>query len=129
MRCLINLILLVISVASVLAQSPETALTGENRRILERIVVKVNGEILTQTDLEKRQISAIQGQDQQPTTNFELAELLVEVTPTLIANAIDEMLLAQRGRTFGLELDDNQFREFLDNLKKENNIESDEEPG
>jgi foldase protein PrsA len=127
MRYLINLILLVISVASVLAQSPETTLTGENRRILERIIVKVNGEILTQTELEKRQVSAISEQGQQPTTNAELAELLIEVTPILIANAVDEMLLAQRGRMLGLELDDSRFREFLDNLKQENNIESDEE--
>ena len=129
MRCLINLILLVVLAASAsgLAQSPETALTGENRRILERIVVKVNGEILTQTELEKRQVSTIRGQSQQPTTNSELAELLLEITPALIANAVDEMLLAQRGRMLGLELDDNRFREFLDNLKTENNIESDEE--
>ena len=121
------MVLLAVSAAAALAQSPGLAPTDQTRRILERIVVKVNGEILTQTELEKRQIAAIRGRAQQPGTNAELYQLLAEVTPGVIASAVDEMLLAQRGKMMGFELVDEQFREFLDNLKKENSIETDEE--
>ena len=99
----------------------------DGRRILERIVVKVNGEILTQTDLENRQIAAIRGRGEQPGTNAELYQMLADVTPGVIASAVDEMLLAQRGKELGFQLSDDQFREFLDNLEKENNLETDEE--
>lgn len=118
---------LTIGTTTAVAQPPGGAANEENRRIIERIVVKVNGEILTQTDLENRQISAIRGQGTQPGTNAELYQLLTEVTPGVIASAVDEMLMAQRGKEMGFQLQDNQFQEFLDNLKQENSLETDEE--
>ena len=126
-RLALPVTLVVVWTGSALAQPPGAVPGDDNRRILERIVVKVNGEILTQTDLENRQITAIRGQGEQPGTNAELYQMLAEVTPRVIANAVDEMLLAQRGKELGFQLSDDQFREFLDNLQQENNLESDEE--
>ena len=100
--------------------------TGRNL-VLERIVVRVNGEIITQTDLEARQVSAIRARGVQPTTNAEIFQLLAEVTPQVIANAVDEMLLVQRGKELGYQLSDEQFRDFVDNMKEENGFETDEE--
>ena len=96
-------------------------------RIIERILVKVNGEIITQSDLEDRQIGAIRARGVQPSTNAELFQLLAEVTPGVIANLVEELLLIQRGKELGYQLSDDQFRDFLDNLKAENGIETDEE--
>ena len=121
------LALVAVGATTVDAQASAAAPGGETRRILERIVVKVNGEILTQTDLENRQIAAIRGGGTQPETNAALYQLLAEVTPGVIASAVDEMLLVQRGKEMGFALVDDQFREFVDNLKQENNLETDEE--
>ena len=109
------------------AQTTSDGVVSGTNLVLERIVVKVNGEIITQTDLEARQISAIRALGVQPTTNTELFQLLAEVTPRVIANAVDEMLLVQRGKELGYQLSDEQFRDFMDNMKQENGLETDEE--
>ena len=102
--------------------SPDTDLT-----IIERVLVKVNGQIITQTDLETRQINEIRSRGVPPRNNVELANLVREITPAVIANAVDELLLVQRGRDLGYQLSDEQFNEIVNNLKTENQFESDEQ--
>jgi peptidyl-prolyl cis-trans isomerase SurA len=96
--------------------------------ILEQILVKVNGDIITKTDLEQRQIAALRQRDQnfRPTTDAELQKALAEITPEVIVNAVDELLLIQRGRELGYALGNEQFRNIIDNIKKENKIETEE---
>jgi peptidyl-prolyl cis-trans isomerase SurA len=104
-----------------------TALRGE---IIEQIIVKVNGEILTKTELENRQVAALRqaGQQIDPKTNdAQLRQMLDQVTPQLLVNAVDEMLLVQRGRELGYKMADEQFQSVLDSIKKDNKIESDEQ--
>src|SRR5258708_1294127 len=78
--------------------------------IIEQVLVKVNGEIITKTELEQRQGSVLrqkmQGQQVDPESlkNDEtLKKALAEVTPQLLVNAIDGLLLLQRGRAQELE--------------------------
>ena len=110
----------------VFAQTADGSLP-ETTVVLERILVKVNGEIITQTDLQTRQIAAIRTRGLQPSSNVELANMLADVTPTVIANAVDELLLVQRGKELGYQLTDDQFLEVFENLKNENGFETDEE--
>jgi peptidyl-prolyl cis-trans isomerase SurA len=56
-----------------------------------------------------------------------LAKLLSEVTPQVIVEAVDELLLLQRGKELGYAMGDEQFRSILENIRKENKIESDEQ--
>ena len=100
--------------------------------VIEQIIVKVNGEILTKTELENRQVAALRqmGQQIDPKANpsdAQLRQMLDQVTPQLMVNAIDEMLLVQRGRELGYKMNDEQFQSVLDNIKKDNKIESDEQ--
>lgn len=98
--------------------------------IIEQILVKVNGEIITKTDLEQRQISALRSRPevQQLRGDDEaLAKLLSEVTPQVIVDAVDELLLLQRGKELGYAMGDEQFKGIIENIKKENKIESDEQ--
>ena len=95
--------------------------------VLERILVKVNGEIVTQTDLEGRQIALLRQQGFQPQTNADLAEALRDITPGLIAGVVDELLIVQRGRELGYGLGDEQFESLLEGIKGENNFATDEE--
>lgn len=119
--------LAIAAAAPAAAQPPDAAPRSPDARVIERILVKVNGEIVTQSDLEDRQIQAIRARGIQPSTNAELFQLLEEVTPGVIANLVEELLLIQRGKELGYQLSDDQFRDFLDNLKEENGIETDEE--
>ena len=96
--------------------------------VTEQILVKGNGESFTKTQLETRQIAALRetGRDTNPTDD-ELRRLLDEVTPGVVVNVVDEMLIVQRGRELGYRLSDEQFQSVLDNIKKENKIENDEQ--
>lgn len=111
-------------VAALVAASP--ALRAAE--IIEQVLVKVNGDILTKTEFETRQVQALrQRQDLGNISegSAELARAVAEVTPALILDAVDELLLVQRGREMGLALGDQQFTQILDNIKKQNNLEDD----
>jgi peptidyl-prolyl cis-trans isomerase SurA len=97
--------------------------------IIERVLVKVNGDILTQTDLEGRQSAAIRARKENPQTmtNAELSKALAEVTPQIIMDAVDELLLLQRGKELGYRLSEEKFKQVLDNIKKENKLENEEQ--
>ncbi len=95
--------------------------------VIQRILVKVNGDIITQTELEERQIGLLQQRGLQVGNDAELARALEEVTPEVISGAIDELLLMQRARELGYQFTDEQFEEILGELMAENGFETDEE--
>src|SRR5467141_3877837 len=108
------------------------AVTVARGEIIEQILVKVNGEIFTKTDLEARQVAALRQKGQavdlkSDPNNEQLRKLLNEITPQIMVDAIDEMLIVQRGKELGYKLSDEQFKTVLDNIKKENKLESDEQ--
>lgn len=96
--------------------------------ILEQVLVKVNGEIITKTDLEQRQIAALRQRNPnfRPDNDAALQQALAEVTPGVIVEAVDEMLMVQRGKELGYTLTNERFDSIVENIKKENKIESDE---
>jgi parvulin-like peptidyl-prolyl isomerase len=100
---------------------------GARAEIIEQILVKVNGEIFTKTDLETRQVAALRQMQQTQAADEQLRRVLAEITPQIIVSAVDEMLIVQRGIEQGLRLGDEQFQSILDGLKKDNKIETDEQ--
>lgn len=96
--------------------------------ILEQIVVKVNGEIITKTEFEARQVAALRQQDPKAAslTGDALREAIAKITPRLIVEAVDEMLLLQRGKELGFKMNDQQFQSIVEQIRKENRLESDE---
>jgi peptidyl-prolyl cis-trans isomerase SurA len=93
--------------------------------ILEQVLVKVNGDIVTKTEFEQRQVSALRGRPEFANTNpssIELQKAISEIAPDLILEAVDELLLVQRGRELNYALGDEQFKQILDNIKKSNNL-------
>jgi peptidyl-prolyl cis-trans isomerase SurA len=100
--------------------------------ILEQVLVKVNGEIFTKSDLETRQVQEIRQRGKQidlstAQGNEELRKAIAEVTPGLLVSAVDEMLIIQRGKELGYKVSDEQYKQILDNLKTQNKIETDEQ--
>ena len=111
------------------AQAPEFSGTTPDTaigQVLERILVKINGDIITQTELENRQITALRDRGYLPNTEAELREALIEVTPEVISRAVSELLIVQQGRMLGYSLSDEQFGELVQNIKIENNLEDDD---
>ncbi len=114
-----------LALALVIAIAPSLAARSD---ILEQILVKVNGDIITKTDLEQRQIAALRQANPnfRPGSDAELRKALTDVTPEVIVNAVDELLLVQRGRELGYALGNEQFRNIVENIKKENKLETEE---
>jgi parvulin-like peptidyl-prolyl isomerase len=119
-RRLLMIFAVVVSVAGLAA----TDGTGE---ILEQVIVKVNGEILTKTDLEGREVSFLRSRGQNNLSEDELKKVIAEVTPQVLVDAVDEMLMLQRGRELGYRLSEEQFQEILERIKKENKLETQEQ--
>lgn len=98
------------------------------REVIEQVLVKVNGDIITKTELEARQIAALRERGPDPKSfqnDEELRKALLDVTPRILVNAIDELLLVQLGREKGYRLTDEQFNSWLTNLRKEQNLQDD----
>ena len=100
--------------------------------IIEQVLVKVNGDIITKSDLETRQINALRQQtksevDLQALQNdAQLKKALAEITPQILVDTIDDLLLMQLGREKGLKLSDDMFNRWLGNLRKEQNLLDDQ---
>ena len=108
------------------------AIAAPRGEILEQILVKVNGDIFTKTDLEMRQIAALRAKGQaidlkSDPNNVQLRKALDEITPQIMVEAIDEMLIVQRGKELGYTLSDTQFKSVVENIRKENKIETEEQ--
>ena len=104
-------------------------LAPQRGEIIEQVLVKVNGDIITKTDLERRQIAALRDRvkeriDAESLKNdAELRKALVEITGDILVNTIDEMLMIQLGKEKGYALRDEQFKEWLSKLRKDQNLE------
>ena len=104
---------------------------GVSAEIIEQVLVKVNGEIVTKTEFERIQIGALRELPNPPDpsrmTDAELSKALAQVTPQAIVTMIDEMLLLQRAKELGYAVSDAQFNQVLESIKKDNKLESDEQ--
>jgi peptidyl-prolyl cis-trans isomerase SurA len=119
-------------IVAVMLVTLSLAVTPARAEIIEQILVKVNGEILTKTDLETRQVQALRAQGKNidlntEKGNAELRKALNEITPNLLVSSVDEMLMVQRGKELGYHLTEDQFKRVLDNLKTQNKIENDDQ--
>jgi peptidyl-prolyl cis-trans isomerase SurA len=98
--------------------------------IIEQVLVKVNGDIITKTEFEERQVAVLRQRPELANVTPDspaLRQAIAEVTPELILNAVDELLLIQRGRERGWTLGDEQFQNIIENIRKENKLETDEQ--
>lgn len=91
--------------------------------IIQRIIVKVNGEIFTQTELTQRQADTVRQENPDIKTDAQLAAKIVEITPQLLVEIVDELLMVQRGRELGIRFSDENFKNALENVKKQNNLD------
>jgi peptidyl-prolyl cis-trans isomerase SurA len=94
--------------------------------IIEQVLVKVNGEIITKTEFESLQVAELRNRPElakASTSSLAVQRAIAEITPDLILNAVDELLLVQRGRESGYALGDQQFTQIVDGIRKSQNLE------
>lgn len=97
--------------------------------VVEQVLVKVNGEIISKSEFEQRQVASLRNRPEFADGEAKpdvLKKALLEITPDLILAIVDEMLLIQRGRELGYSLGDQQFAGIVDNIKKENKLDTEE---
>src|SRR5262245_48195276 len=80
--------------------------------VIEQVLVRVNGEIVTKTEFEQRQISALRQRQEFANGNpndAQLKKAIADITPDLILSVVDELIMIQRGKEMGFSLSDAQF--------------------
>ncbi len=121
---------LILLVAFVVLLAADRSLARQQGELIERVLVRVNGEILTQKQLTQRQIEALQGNPavtdlRSLQDDAKLKALIAGVTPRVLVEAVDDLLMVQRGRELKLKFTDELFKQGLDNLKKRNDFKDD----
>ena len=81
------------------------------------VLVSINDEDITRSDLRTHQVAEVRQLGRRPTTNAELGQVIAEVTPRAVATAVDELLMAQRARALGYPFTENLFQQFLMNAR------------
>lgn len=91
--------------------------------IVERVVVKVNGDIVTLSEFATRQVQAAQAARIAP----ERAEqFLRENNARILQEAIDDLLIAQKAADLGIRLRPEYVKDAIESIKKENNLTTEE---
>src|SRR5262245_34393177 len=101
------------------------ALSGSSRaEIIERLVAKVNGDIVTQSEFEARQLAAVQAAHIPPE---QVESDLRQNNARILQEAIDDLLIVQRAADLGIKLRPEYVQDIIEGIKKDNNIPDDAE--
>jgi peptidyl-prolyl cis-trans isomerase SurA len=122
MNCSTKLAAVLVLAGLVMPVAAQEASTPKGS-IVERVLVRVNGEIFTQSQLTTRQVGALRDMEKDKRDDTKLESTVAEITPDLLVSAVDELLLVQRGREMGVKFTDDQFKEALDSIKKDNKLD------
>src|SRR5688572_7771292 len=100
-RIVLCAIALTVAAAGPLGAQATPAPAQPQSVVLQKVLVKVNGAIFTKRELEDLQIETLAEQNKRRLsqmdlqTDAKLQEELVRITPEILANAIDELILVQ----------------------------------
>ncbi len=92
--------------------------------VIERVIARVNGEIVTLSDFEAKQLAAVQAAR---VPEGEVEAFLRQNNARLLEEAMEELLLVDRAAALGFKLRPEYVDQFIDDIKKEQNITSEEE--
>ena len=98
------------------------AATSSRGEIVERVVAKVNGQIITLSDFQTRQLAAAQAAHIEPDA---VGPFLRQQNARILQAAIDEILLLQKAEDAGLKPPPQYLEEVIDSIKKDNNLNTD----
>src|SRR5687768_2798245 len=87
-------------------------------QVIEQVLVRVNGEIMSKSDFERRLTETISSRPEfaNAKNDIDLQRAIGQITPNLILEAVDELLLIQRGRELNMALGDEQYKTIVDGI-------------
>src|SRR4029453_12550385 len=98
----------------------DIALAGVLRaETIERVVAKVNGQIITLSEFQNRQIAAAQGARVDPAAG---GQFLRQNNARLLQEAIDEILILQKAEDAGIHAPSAWIDEAIEGIKKDTKI-------
>jgi peptidyl-prolyl cis-trans isomerase SurA len=86
--------------------------------VVEQIVAKVNGDIITNGDLARAQREAQADMARQGTSAAKIEEMMASHEKDQLRNKIDQLLLIQKGKDLDIKVD-NDVSKYLANLQKQ----------
>jgi parvulin-like peptidyl-prolyl isomerase len=92
--------------------------------IVERVVAKVNGQIITLSDFQSRQIAAAQAARVDPAN---VGQFLRQNNARILQEAIDDLLIMQRAEEAGIKAPPQWIDEAINGIKKDNNLTTEEQ--
>ena len=92
--------------------------------IIERVVAVVNGDIITQSEFESRQVAAVQAAR---ITQDAMVRFLQQNNARLMQEAVDDVLLYQKGREEGLQIPPEYLDKVIQGIKEQNGLKNDTE--
>lgn len=92
--------------------------------VIERVIARVNGQIVTLSEFEARQMAAVQAAR---VPDAEVEAFLRQNNAKLLEEAMEELLLVDRAVALGLKLRPEYLDQVIEDIKKEQNITSEEE--
>ncbi len=98
--------------------------SGAGAEIIERVVAKVNGQIITLSEFQSRQVAAAQNARVDPAN---VGTFLRQNNAKILQDAIDEILILQKADDAGIKAPSQWIDESIDGIRKENNITTDEQ--
>ena len=87
--------------------------------VIERVIARVNGQIVTLSEFEARQLAAVQAAR---VPEGEIEAFLRQNNARLLEEAMEELLLVDRAATLGMKLRTEYLDQVIDDIKKEQNI-------
>jgi len=92
--------------------------------VIERVIARVNGQIVTLSEFEARQMAAVQAAR---VPDSEIEPFLRQNNAKLLDEAMEELLLVDRAMALGLKLRPEYLDQVIEDIKKEQNITSEED--
>jgi parvulin-like peptidyl-prolyl isomerase len=117
-------VLVRLSAAALLGAGVVALSVSSRAEIIERVVAKVNGDIVTQSEFEARQLAAVQAARIAPD---QVESYLRQNNARILQEAVDDLLITQRAADLGIKLRPEYVEDVIEGIKKENNIADDAE--
>lgn len=89
--------------------------------VVEQIIAKVNGDIITRSDLARARQELEANLRQRNLPPSQIAEILAQAEKDLLRDKIDNLLLIQRGKELNVSVD-NEVTKYLAQIQSENKI-------
>ena len=88
--------------------------------VIEKVVAKVNGQIITLSEFQSRQLAAAQAARVDPST---VGQFLRQNNARILQDAIDELLIMQKAEDAGMKAPSQYVDEAIASIKKDNNLD------